>query len=293
MPKLTVLVGPPGSGKSTLAYDLEKQGLLRISQDDQGKDHIPLFFEYVKQGRDIVVDRMGFNKTQRNRYLEPAKKAGYTTEIIVLHENYKTCLDRCIKRANYHPTITNEEFARNALQTFFTQYERPSLDEANTVEFRYPEQKLKLNAVICDIDGTAAQIDHRIHFVRVPEGQKKDWKSFLHPDNLVQDLPNLWCKELVNSLSERNVIVFCSGRSDNTRKVTQEWLDKNGFKNDWLFMRHRNDHRTDYIVKEILLDFEIKTRFNNIKFSIDDRQQVVDMWRNRGITCLQCANGDF
>jgi hypothetical protein len=46
------------------------------------------------------------------------------------------------------------------------------------------------------------------------------------------------------------------------------------------------------LVKENILDFELLTRFN-ILFAIDDRQQVVDMWRRRGITALQCAKGDF
>jgi len=30
-----------------------------------------------------------------------------------------------------------------------------------------------------------------------------------------------------------------------------------------------------------------------IEFVVDDRQQVVDMWRRNGITCLQCDVGDF
>ena len=58
-------------------------------------------------------------------------------------------------------------------------------------------------------------------------------------------------------------------------------------------MRPRDDHRKDDIVKEIILDFEIKTRVNNILFAVDDRQSVVDLWRNRGITTLACAKGDF
>ena len=57
-------------------------------------------------------------------------------------------------------------------------------------------------------------------------------------------------------------------------------------------MRQRDDFRPDNIVKEMILDFEILTRYTPY-FMIDDRKQVVDMWRKRGYTCLACAEGDF
>lgn len=57
-------------------------------------------------------------------------------------------------------------------------------------------------------------------------------------------------------------------------------------------MRRSGDFRPDYIVKEVILDFEILTRYTPY-IIIDDRDQVVKMWRRRGYTCLQCAPGDF
>ena len=29
------------------------------------------------------------------------------------------------------------------------------------------------------------------------------------------------------------------------------------------------------------------------KFVVEDRDQVVKMWRSLGLTCFQCAKGDF
>ena len=46
------------------------------------------------------------------------------------------------------------------------------------------------------------------------------------------------------------------------------------------------------IVKKEILDRDILPRWD-VLFAIDDRQQVVDMWRANGVTCLQCAPGDF
>jgi hypothetical protein len=86
--------------------------------------------------------------------------------------------------------------------------------------------------------------------------------------------------------------VYCSGRGNEYRMATSNWLNENGLGSSNLFMRYTGDYRRDDIVKEILLDFEILTRYTPY-FFIDDRQQVVDMWRKRGYTCLQCAKGDF
>ena len=63
-------------------------------------------------------------------------------------------------------------------------------------------------------------------------------------------------------------------------------------------MRHTNDYRADSIVKSELYDSlvsEWSYVFNSSTPVIifDDRQSVVDMWRDRGLTCCQVAKGDF
>jgi len=87
-------------------------------------------------------------------------------------------------------------------------------------------------------------------------------------------------------------IVFCSGRPEDYRELTKTWLKETGLHYSALYMRSAKDSRQDDIVKEILLDFEILTRFKPY-FILDDRDQVVRMWRKRGFTCLQCAEGNF
>ena len=32
--------------------------------------------------------------------------------------------------------------------------------------------------IVCDIDGTIANLSHRLHFIQPEEGGKKDWDSF-------------------------------------------------------------------------------------------------------------------
>jgi hypothetical protein len=57
-------------------------------------------------------------------------------------------------------------------------------------------------------------------------------------------------------------------------------------------MRSAGDMRKDSIVKEEIYRQEILGRYN-VWFVLDDRNQVVDMWRLLGLRCLQVAPGNF
>lgn len=57
-------------------------------------------------------------------------------------------------------------------------------------------------------------------------------------------------------------------------------------------MRPEGDERKDSIVKQEIYEKYIKDRYN-VRFVLDDRNQVVDMWREVGLKVLQVAPGDF
>lgn len=290
-PKLKLMVGPPGSGKSTysrrLFYD---HGMFTtyINQDSQGKEHMSKFLAAIAERRNIIVDRMNFNKEQRSRYLGPAVSNGYETEIIVLHEPYDECMMRMSRRVD-HETIDTKEKAAGALRTFFTRYERPEEGEADTITRLYPAGD-KPRAIICDLDGTLCDLEARRVHVRA-EG-KKDWKKFFEEipnDTLIQH-----CADILMRFKTDHKIVFCSGRPKDHEMPTASWLSKMlpEVKESYLYMRPAGDFRQDDTVKEMLLDFEILTRFTPY-FILDDRDQVVKMWRKRGYPCLQMAEGNF
>jgi hypothetical protein len=83
-----------------------------------------------------------------------------------------------------------------------------------------------------------------------------------------------------------------SGRDGSCRELTENWLAANNIPFDGLFMRPVGDMRKDSIVKMEIFENEFKGKYN-IKFILDDRNQVVAMWRSLGLTCLQVADGDF
>lgn len=144
-----------------------------------------------------------------------------------------------------------------------------------------------MSTIICDLDGTLFNIDHRLHFI---EGENKDWDGFFGACRY--DSVILWCYELLKAMEAAgHKIAFVSGRDESTMGTTNRMISEMGFRGYTIFMRKHGDHSPDYQIKQNLY-FE-KLQDKVILFAIDDRQQVVDMWREMGITVLQCAKGDF
>lgn len=139
-------------------------------------------------------------------------------------------------------------------------------------------------AIICDLDGTLA-IKH----------SGRTWHDASSCDADTINMPVL---EVCSAFARTHHIIFCSGRENRYREQTMTFLkkcfpsyiDKHDFS---LFMRETQDNRKDSIVKHEIYTTCIKDRWD-VLFVLDDRNQVVDMWRNTlNLTCLQVAEGDF
>ena len=145
--------------------------------------------------------------------------------------------------------------------------------------------------VIFDLDGTLALIDDRRDLATKPNG-KFDWDVFFNPDNINLDLPNQPVINMANILHKQGFRIFIlSGRSDVTHQATVNWLNDNGIWWDHLVMRPQNQlYLPDNDLKQGWLDTIGK---DNVAMVFDDRQQVVDMWRQNGLTTFQVADGDF
>lgn len=142
--------------------------------------------------------------------------------------------------------------------------------------------------VIFDIDGTLANIEHRLHYVT--DG-KKDWDAF-HA-GIVNDIPNVNITTLLAGMKTLGYrIIITTARFEKYRQQTEKWLSDNLILYHDMFMRPDGDHRPDYDIKEDMLR-GLQIGRDNILFVVDDRTSVVEMWRRNGITVLQCAKGDF
>jgi len=89
-------------------------------------------------------------------------------------------------------------------------------------------------------------------------------------------------------------VVFMSGRTEGCRDATVKWLNEHVGVTRYhgLFMRAVGDSRKDAIVKAELFDAHIRGAYN-VVLVLDDRDQVVKMWRQMGLTVLQVAEGNF
>jgi len=107
------------------------------------------------------------------------------------------------------------------------------------------------------------------------------------------DLPNLpVIDDLHRYQEDGGKVIITSGRSDKYGKETIAWLEKVNIKPDLLIMRKQDDVRKDSVLKKEMFMDHIYGKFNVEKVT-DDRQQVVDMWRDLGLTVLQVADGRF
>ena len=160
--------------------------------------------------------------------------------------------------------------------------------------------------VVVDIDGTIANIEHRLHFIMNVSGRPpldivnfkfvKYWDKFYL--ECVNDKPIGEIIELVEMISEKYLIVFCTGRRESARENTIRWLNLhtklNGNYN--MLMRKDGDKRPDYKVKpELLDDYMVRNypTIGKVRMILEDRDCMVKEWRKLGYKCLQVAEGNF
>jgi hypothetical protein len=95
-----------------------------------------------------------------------------------------------------------------------------------------------------------------------------------------------------------HMIVIFSGRSKATKDATKAWLKKFDVPFNVLKMRPTSrDFQfmpDDDLKKKWFNDlFPTQGHIDDVVCVFDDRQKVVDMWRDMGLTCMQVAPGNF
>lgn len=152
-----------------------------------------------------------------------------------------------------------------------------------------------MNNVIFDIDGTIADCDHRRHFVT---NGNKDWDSF--KAETVNDKPiEHVCEMARMHVKTGDNVMFVSARNNSERAVTKQQIkDWIGIDDPVLFMRPDGDFRPDEIFKRDILEFlrQPDVLGKNPDVVYDDRNKVVDMWKNNGVNVVQVvprSKGDF
>lgn len=138
---------------------------------------------------------------------------------------------------------------------------------------------------VFDLDGTLADCTHRLHYL-----DRKDWRAFFAACG--DDVPIEHTLGILRALRVcRQRVEIWSGRSDEVRAETEEWLDRQAVNPEILTrMRVAGDHRPDKVVKR---EFLIDCGDERPTLIFEDRKRVVDMWRGEGISCFHVASGEF
>lgn len=289
MKKVIMMRGLPGSGKSTYAKQLlaEAPGSYkRINRDDlramfdnehrsKGNEKFVkqvrdlLIIKALEDGKHVIVDDTNLsasNETRVRQLVKEFNKAHGDAVQVQVHE-MDTPLEECIARDAQRPHPVGAKHIREMHRQFYAAQERTPQDEA------LPK------AVICDLDGTLALLNGRSPY------------DAARCESDLLNKPVARVLDLFRAAGHR--IFLFSGRQDTYEPATARWLAAHGIAYDLLELRRADDRRKDAEVKKELFETHVAGRYY-VELVLDDRNQVVDLWRNDlGLTCFQVDYGDF
>lgn len=319
MAKMFILRGLPGCGKSYKARELQKVHGGRIAERDifrkliYGKYHGEGIDEKViteaqrafveeglRFGENVIISDMNLKHAYVKAWVEVAWKHNAEIEIVdmtnvpLIDCLYQNKMGGRIAEGKVVPTHVIQD-----LYTRFIKGKGHPLPVTMTGAKREDERRFEPYvpdtaldpAIIVDIDGTLARMVSRGPFD----------EHLVLEDELIEPVA-----DMVSAASAHGVtIIFMSGRTDGCKQDTEKWLMEKlpwltyGFGDvedfPWeLHMRRSVEDRgrPDDIVKYEMFRREVAHRYN-VLYCIDDRNKVVKMWREIGLTCAQVAEGDF
>jgi len=303
-PEITMLCGLPGSGKSTVA---KKINALRVNLDDtrkmmgwtsqaswsKQKEKVAIeamlsaVEAAVEEGQDVVVD---------NTHLH-AKIPGLLRRRIGGRASFKviSLLDVNVEKCIEQDALRDNPVGETVIRSMAKSIGKWKLSEAYMNVWPniepYEEVRGLQDAIIIDLDGTLA-----IHNGRDPYDAEKCDTDLV--DDAVSSI--VWALDL----AYRNVgtapikVFFLSGRegTPSVKAKTEKWLAKAFFLDEMdstLLMRADEDgERPDFNIKYDLFNEHIRGKYN-VLFALDDRDQIVRLWREMNIRTLQVGYGNF
>ncbi len=295
-PTLTILIGSPASGKSTYAEWIVRTEpkTMRISRDEirfaQFQDQMDAPTEgmitkiineqtrtLLSNGWNVILDNCN---TKWDYIKEPIAhfKELANIEFKLFELPLEELYERNENRSRKVPkkVIENMYYQLQGLKQKFDF--KPIKREKKELEYCQQDTSLP-KAIICDLDGTLALMNGRNPF---------------DATNCDQDLLNEPVSNLLKNYKKLGYkILLVSGREDKYKEPTLRFLATHEIEFDDLIMRKSRDSRKDSVVKTEIYNSHIKDNYF-IEFVLDDRNQVVDTWRNDlKLPCFQVYYGDF
>ncbi|WP_218566321.1 hypothetical protein [Vallicoccus soli] len=133
-----------------------------------------------------------------------------------------------------------------------------------------------------DLDGTVADVRHRLHLVA---GRPRRWDAFFAAARDDAVLPE--GEAVVRRLVQDHDLVWLSGRPERCRRDTAAWLREHGLPPGELVLRPEGDRRPAAVVKIGLLRRLARER--PLDVLVDDDPAVVRAARRAGFTVLHAT----
>lgn len=304
MKKIIVLQGPPACGKSTLARKMHEEDNTKviISRDSiresRGNYWIPEQEKYITKveefqvrfalecGLTPIIDATNLNPKTIEKWKRLAEE---TDSEIEWHECVLSFDEAC-----KNDEARGNKVGKDTIKNFYKKYYPDLIHCQREERFMKEFDPVKPKCIIVDLDGTLALRTNRSPFeYEKVESDRADFRMV----TLI--------KEIMNECAFD--VIFLTGREDvgRSRECTTNWLVKHfgppetkmdsfpGILENWkLYMRAEGDKRSDQVVKREIYENRIAP-YSDVVAVFDDRNKVVDMWRDIGLLCAQVYPGDF
>ncbi|NDW18018.1 polynucleotide kinase [Dysgonomonas sp. 216] len=219
-----------------------------------------------------------------------SKKSNVVLDIDTFKEDHYTQL---ITRFNHQASISFKVFEAHIsdktdkaqtkrikeFDNFLEKFDVSQRKQIEDTEKVLEQDETLPKAIICDLDGTLALMNGRPSY----NASKAD-----------EDILNVSVANLLKIYSGLGYkILLLTGRYERFREPSLRFLSIHNVLYDGLWMRKDGDMRKDAVTKYEVFMTEIYNKYF-VEFVLEDRNQVVDMWRKEiGLPCFQVNYGDF
>ena len=312
MSHITLTIGPPGVGKNTWATEIVRKSSVKtivVNRDDYRAMSVggnianykfnstleDMISKAQFQSAEAALSK-GWNVIVADTNLNPKTIAAWET-FAKLHKAKIIKQDFFAEFLSVNQAILADRGIKGVIESFRKKCHTQNLIRATSVPvevidhfindyivpvYYKPKQYTgtpgKPKALLVDLDGTTFHMNDRGPF---------DW------DRVGEDTPDHTVIETCKIYAAAGwKIIAASGRDGSCYVQSRSAMDAAGMPYDEFFIRKKGDQRPDYLVKEELFWRDVAPNYD-ITFALDDRDQVVQQYREMGIKVYQVAEGNF
>lgn len=305
--QLILARGLPASGKTTYSKKWVEENpneRVRVSRDDlrmklfnywhhpdstpQGKQQerekdvthhqTNIIMKSLHEGKNVIVDNTNLNPRVFRDFTKLLKQH---PEATLTNIDFNTPIGECIKRNAQRERKVPERVIRSMA----ARYTNGDGTKFHLFPGTYPTKPITLpserkNTFGFDMDGTLANVDSILHYVR-KDSRYKDFDSF-HRSSYFSP-PNQNVVDILFEAADKGfTIIIATGRNEKYRDVTQAWLDEHNIPYDNIFMRPEDDFSPDTVIKNNIFQ-QINQHYHMVHF-VDDRTDIAKVWEDNGVS---------